>query len=276
MEPDGSSLTGLPHHAGDSRSKPKTASFANGGFGFNYSGAGLSEALATTWLQRNQLRVNSQGSVVLHNSFPFLQLYGNSYSEEARGPIFSGVRSTTNITDKSTSCYASDENTKMGTLSLPFKNESAEGENSSGKSSKKSNMSTSLKDTPEHFPRVKNILKRKNLAVADAENKVAENSKKKAARHPGRKHGASGDPRMNRAVQAKIEDPNLSFVEALVRGGFIFNHIENSPGMSLGAVRDADNITLYQRRNQLMRRLRYIKGKASKTVDPKDSEGTPL
>mmetsp|Transcript_15013 Transcript_15013/g.24420 ORF Transcript_15013/g.24420 Transcript_15013/m.24420 type:complete len:114 (+) Transcript_15013:764-1105(+) len=78
------------------------------------------------------------------------------------------------------------------------------------------------------------------------------------------KHGRSGDPRMNRAVQAKVDNPDLSLVAALMEGGFVFNNLE-APGVKISTVTDAENVTIYQRRNQLLRRLRRIKGKASKT-----------
>ena len=77
---------------------------------------------------------------------------------------------------------------------------------------------------------------------------------------------------MNRAVQAKLDNPNLSLVIALMKGGFVFNDMANSPEVSLSDVRDTDNITVYQRRNQLLRRLRKIKEKASKTDIDKGDE----
>lgn len=77
--------------------------------------------------------------------------------------------------------------------------------------------------------------------------------------------GRFGDPRMNRAVEAKMISPHLTLVEALVAGGFIFPGID-SPGIKIGDVKDTDSVTVYQRRNQLMRRLRFLKkGKAKET-----------
>mmetsp|Transcript_38727 Transcript_38727/g.71017 ORF Transcript_38727/g.71017 Transcript_38727/m.71017 type:complete len:370 (+) Transcript_38727:324-1433(+) len=82
----------------------------------------------------------------------------------------------------------------------------------------------------------------------------------KGTTHPGR----IGDPRMNRAVQAKIDYPNLSLVDALVAGGFVFPDL-HVPGMKLSTVKDTDNVTVYQRRNQLLRRLRLVREKSNKT-----------
>mmetsp|Transcript_17773 Transcript_17773/g.31317 ORF Transcript_17773/g.31317 Transcript_17773/m.31317 type:complete len:393 (-) Transcript_17773:188-1366(-) len=82
----------------------------------------------------------------------------------------------------------------------------------------------------------------------------------KGTTHPGR----IGDPRMNRAVQAKIDYPNLSLVAALVAGGFVFPDLD-VPGMKLSTVKDTDNVTVYQRRNQLLRRLRLVREKSNKT-----------
>eukprot|EP00804_Cyclotella_cryptica_P010922 CCRYP_018969-RB/>CCRYP_018969-RB protein AED:0.18 eAED:0.18 QI:628/1/1/1/1/1/5/1207/438 len=78
--------------------------------------------------------------------------------------------------------------------------------------------------------------------------------------HPGR----TGDPRMNRAVQAKLENPDMPLITALVLGGFVFPGLDESDGR-LGSVTDTDNVTVYQRRNQLLRRLRIEKRKKGKT-----------
>lgn len=80
--------------------------------------------------------------------------------------------------------------------------------------------------------------------------------KKKAKSHPGR----FGDPRMNLAVQAKQDNPSMPLLTALVKGGFVFPEM-NKPGIKLSSCRDMDNVTVYQRRNQLLRRLRQEKQK---------------
>ena len=73
--------------------------------------------------------------------------------------------------------------------------------------------------------------------------------------------GRPGDPRMNRAVQAKLEDPDLPLLDALALGGFVFEDL-NKPGVKSSQVRDKDGVTVYQRRNQLLRRLRKERKRA--------------
>lgn len=87
--------------------------------------------------------------------------------------------------------------------------------------------------------------------------KKASSTATKQSVQPGR----PGDPRMNAAVQAKLEDPDLPLLEALAVGGFIFEDI-NKPGVKSSEVRDKDGVTVYQRRNQLLRRLRKERKKA--------------
>lgn len=72
------------------------------------------------------------------------------------------------------------------------------------------------------------------------------------------RHGRSGDPRMTMAVQAKLDNPDMPLVDALVEGGFVFPELD-APGVKISNVKDTDNVTVYQRRNQLMRRLRLLK-----------------
>jgi len=76
------------------------------------------------------------------------------------------------------------------------------------------------------------------------------------------KHGRKGNPLMNRAVEVRLNNPNFSLAAALMAGGFVFPDF-NAQGVSMSDVRDTDNVTLYQRRNQLLRRLRHLKGKGS-------------
>ena len=66
--------------------------------------------------------------------------------------------------------------------------------------------------------------------------------------------GRLGDPRMNAAVNLKLQNPDLPLLEALVKGGFVFE--ANTPGIKSSEVKDKDGVTVYQRRNQLLRRLR--------------------
>jgi len=75
-------------------------------------------------------------------------------------------------------------------------------------------------------------------------------------RRPGRK----GDARMHRAVTLKIENPETSLVEALQEGGFNFDGL-NEKGKPHHEVFDQDGVSLMQRKNQLLRRIRVEKKK---------------
>mmetsp|Transcript_19931 Transcript_19931/g.41805 ORF Transcript_19931/g.41805 Transcript_19931/m.41805 type:complete len:670 (+) Transcript_19931:211-2220(+) len=89
-------------------------------------------------------------------------------------------------------------------------------------------------------------------------------SKKPPAKGPKSmaKSGRKSDPRMDRAVQAKLNDPNLSLIDALRKGGFVFPAISDS-GKPQYAIVDADNVKITQRKNQLLRRLRTTKKKSA-------------
>ena len=62
-----------------------------------------------------------------------------------------------------------------------------------------------------------------------------------------------GDPRMNRAVEAKLRNPGISLSDALKAGGFKY------PPKATASVLDEENVTLGQRKNQLNRRLRQAR-----------------
>ncbi|CAB9518103.1 helicase [Seminavis robusta] len=75
------------------------------------------------------------------------------------------------------------------------------------------------------------------------------------AKKPGNQTqaGRKGDPRMNRAVAARTENPTMPLFEALQIGGFEYpNDIDPY-------VVDDENVTLGQRKNQLSRRLRVAR-----------------
>ncbi len=80
-------------------------------------------------------------------------------------------------------------------------------------------------------------------------------SKGKAVR-PGRK----GDVRMHRAVVYKMENMDASLVAALTHGGFEFEGL-GTKGKAHHEVFDQDGISLTQRKNQLLRRVRNEKRK---------------
>lgn len=75
------------------------------------------------------------------------------------------------------------------------------------------------------------------------------------------KSGRKSDPRMDRAVQAKLDDPSLSLLDALRQGGFIFPSMDDSSTPQYTVV-DSDNVKITQRKNQLLRRIRTAKKKA--------------
>ena len=79
----------------------------------------------------------------------------------------------------------------------------------------------------------------------------SEERKIKYKMHPGRK----GDIRMNKAVKARQQDPKMSLLAALLHGGFIFPQLY-TPGVKMSQVKDLEGVTVYQRKNQLNRRLR--------------------
>ena len=78
--------------------------------------------------------------------------------------------------------------------------------------------------------------------------------------------GRNGDPRMNRAVAVKIANPNITLLDALLAGGFKFTTLGNL-GLSDRTIRDTNGTILYQRKNQLSRRIRLTK-KAGRKSNP--------
>jgi hypothetical protein len=82
----------------------------------------------------------------------------------------------------------------------------------------------------------------------------------------GNKSGRKGDPRMHRAVSARLANPRLSLFEALLAGGFEYAADDDSQAL------DSDQVTLGQRKNQLSRRLRMARREnASSTVSSNGS-----
>lgn len=82
----------------------------------------------------------------------------------------------------------------------------------------------------------------------------------------GRRMGRKGDPKMHRAVQARLADPNISLFHALKTGGF--NYIDDIDGKAI----DEEGVTLAQRKNQLSRRLRMAK--TTQDAGPKKAPNT--
>ena len=73
--------------------------------------------------------------------------------------------------------------------------------------------------------------------------------KKKEAKKKSNIKGRRPDPRMARAVEARMGDPSLTLLDALVIGGYVFNDKKI----------DQDGTTLRQRTNNLCRRIRIEK-----------------
>jgi hypothetical protein len=80
---------------------------------------------------------------------------------------------------------------------------------------------------------------------------VASIGKTTTTHHHPQQTGRKGDPRMHRAVQARLANPTMSLLEALQRGGFDYDVKANDANSV-----DSENVTLGQRKNQLSRRLR--------------------
>ena len=78
------------------------------------------------------------------------------------------------------------------------------------------------------------------------------------------KSGRKSDPRMDRAVQLKLDNPSLSLLDALRAGGFVFPTTEDS-GTPQYSVVDSDNVKITQRKNQLLRRIRTAKKRVEKS-----------
>mmetsp|Transcript_29672 Transcript_29672/g.45382 ORF Transcript_29672/g.45382 Transcript_29672/m.45382 type:complete len:377 (+) Transcript_29672:102-1232(+) len=77
--------------------------------------------------------------------------------------------------------------------------------------------------------------------------------------------GRHGDPRMHRAVAARLMNPELSLLESLIEGGFSFPDGTEGSGKSDRNIYDSDRVLLCQRKNQLSRRLRLAKKRQQAT-----------
>ena len=90
--------------------------------------------------------------------------------------------------------------------------------------------------------------------------KKNDGKKKKGLPRPGR----AGDARMTKAVQVKLDNPEMSLVDALIAAGFVFPELNETEAKMRSNVKDTNGVTVYQRRNQLMRRLRQFKEREKK------------
>ena len=102
--------------------------------------------------------------------------------------------------------------------------------------------------------------KKSKEAKKQASRKAAKSQRLDQIRGPPR--GKNIDPRMQRAVDAKIDDPSLPLYDALLIGGFVFR---DDPSVKNGML-DIDGTTLSQRKNNLCRRVRVEKEKRAKAA----------
>ena len=103
-----------------------------------------------------------------------------------------------------------------------------------------------------------------NQKVSQAKKSASKSDRAKEKAGDKKFPGRLGDPRMHKAVNAKLGDPNMSLVSALLIGGFVFPDL-NRHGVELSSVKDIDGVTFRQRRNQLLRRLRFAREKEKKS-----------
>ena len=104
--------------------------------------------------------------------------------------------------------------------------------------------------------------------------KDATNSETTITEGSSKSHGLGrrGDPRMHRAVNARLANPSISLLEALIIGGFEFPNGtdarngtgSDAHGKSTRNIYDSDNVLLSQRKNQLSRRLRLARRRSER------------
>ena len=76
---------------------------------------------------------------------------------------------------------------------------------------------------------------------------------------------------MHRAVTLKMASNDKSLVEALQEGGFNFDGL-NEKGKPHHEVFDQDGVSLMQRKNQLLRRIRVEKKKKKEEAEAKGED----
>ena len=106
---------------------------------------------------------------------------------------------------------------------------------------------------------------KKSLAPASASaspgSKPMSLPRKSSSKHRGKIRkcpGRSGDTRMHKAVDARRQNPEMSLLDALLAGGFVFPDVY-ATGIKQSEAKDIDGVSVAQRKNQLMRRLRLDK-----------------
>jgi len=106
-------------------------------------------------------------------------------------------------------------------------------------------------------------------AGVDAVTKAsAVETKVKRSNASGQSRQSRSDPRMDKAVQLKLADPDLPLHDALVSAGYSFHEDAN------GRV-DDDGISLRQRTNNLCRRIRREREKLKASEQPRPENPSP-
>lgn len=121
---------------------------------------------------------------------------------------------------------------------------------------------TALAPKPEEADKKSKIDTDKATAADAPPTKTTSKTKPKAAstiKPKTSNKGRHGDARMHRAVAARLMNPELSLLEALLQGGFAFPEGAECTGKSDRSILDTDGVLLCQRKNQLSRRLRLAK-----------------
>jgi len=99
------------------------------------------------------------------------------------------------------------------------------------------------------------------MCAPERTKKKRKDKKQKTNNRKGRS-GRKSDPRMLRAVEIRLAEPDIPLQEALTRGGFQFRRREDFLGGGTDKdLIDNDGIALSQRKNNLCRRLRVEKEK---------------
>ena len=99
------------------------------------------------------------------------------------------------------------------------------------------------------------------IRAPESTKKKRKGKKQKTNNRKGRS-GRKSDPRMSRAVEIRLAEPDIPLQDALTRGGFQFRPRENFVGDGKDKDQiDNDGIALSQRKNNLCRRLRVEKEK---------------
>jgi len=172
----------------------------------------------------------------------------SSTNQTARFGLFGGISDVSMMTDQesdTSKLNSSKKSSASASASSDSKHHTDQPSNTSIHSSKKSSASASVSSDSKPMS-----LPRKSSSKHAA--KVKERGK--IRKHPGR----SGDERMHKAIDARRRNPDISLLDALLAGGFLFPNMY-APGAKSSEAKDIDGVSVTQRKNQLMRRLRLDK-----------------